>query len=420
MEKFIIQGGSKISGEIEVGGAKNAALKIIPASILSSEKITIKNLPDIEDINRSLEILEDLGAKIKLSKNECEIELKEASTIELNSDIANKFRASIMFVAPMLARFGEVRFPHPGGCVLGAGSRPIDLFLEGFQALGAQIKHSDGFYHIKATRLKACDYFFTTVSVTGTESLMMAACLADGVSIIKNCAMEPEITALAEYLNSQGAKISGAGTPIMTIAGVSELSAGTFEVIPDRIEAGTFAIMAVLTKSELSIKNCNPEHIEILLNIFKKIGIKFELGKDFLKILATDSFRPYNIKTHEYPGFPTDLQSPYTLLMTQAQGSSLIHETIYDRRLLFTDLLAQMGANSIMCDPHRIVVNGPTPLFGKKLTSPDLRAGITMILAGLIAEGETTIDNIYQIDRGYEKIDERLRAIGADIKRVKD
>ena len=419
MEKFVIQGGAKISGEIEVKGAKNAALKIIPAAILSSQKITIKNLPEIEDISRSIEMLKHLGADIKLSKNECEIQLKEINTIELNPDIANKFRASIMFVAPILARFGEVKFPHPGGCVIGAGSRPIDLFLEGFLALGAEIKHQDDFYHIKASELKACDYFFTTVSVTGTESIMMAASLAEGTSIIKNCAMEPEITALAEYLNRQGAKIKGAGTPLMTIEGVNELSAGIFEIIPDRIETGTFAIMAALTKADLTIKKCNPTHIEILLNIFRKIGIKFETGSDYLKIFPTDSYKAYNIKTHEYPGFPTDLQSPYTLLMTQAQGSSLIHETIYDRRLLFTDLLAQMGANSIMCDPHRIVVNGPTPLAGKKLTSPDLRAGITMILAGLIAEGQTTIDNIYQIDRGYENIDVRLRAIGADIRRIK-
>jgi UDP-N-acetylglucosamine 1-carboxyvinyltransferase len=247
---------------------------------------------------------------------------------------------------------------------------------------------------------------------------MMAATLAEGISVIKNCAMEPEITALAEYLNSQGAKIKGAGTPIMTIEGVNNLTAGTFEIIPDRIETGTFAIMAAVTKSELTIKKCNPNHIEILLNIFKKIGIKFESGSDYIKIFSTQKYKPYNIKTHEYPGFPTDLQSPYTLLMTQAQGASLIHETIYDRRLLFTDLLTQMGANITMCDPHRVVINGPTPLAGKKLTSPDLRAGITMILAGLIANGETIIDNIYQIDRGYEKIDKRLRKIGVNIKRI--
>jgi len=418
MEKFVIQGGAKLSGEIEVKGAKNAALKIIPAAILSSQKITIKNLPEIEDISRSLEMLKYLGANITIGKNECQIHLKKLKTTELNSNLANKFRASIMFVAPILARFGEVKFPHPGGCVIGAGSRPIDLFLEGFKALGAKVEYKNGFYHIKAKKLLACDYFFTTISVTGTESLMMAASLAKGISTIKNCAMEPEIIALAEYLNSQGAKIKGAGTPVMTIEGVENISADVFEIIPDRIETGTFAIMAAITKSELTITKCNPSHIEILLNIFKKIGIKFETGSNYLKIFPTEKYKPYNIKTHEYPGFPTDLQSPYTLLMTQAHGTSLVHETIYDRRLLFTDLLVQMGANFVMCDPHRVVINGPTTLLGKKLTSPDLRAGITMILAGLIANGETTIDNIYQIDRGYEKIDERLRKIGVKIKRI--
>jgi len=418
MSKLIIQGQKELKGEIEVKGAKNAALKIIPASILSKKKISIQNLPEIEDISRSLEMVEYLGGKIQRGENKCEIEFDNIKTKELSPEIANKFRASIMFVAPILARFGEVKFPHPGGCVIGAGSRPIDLFLEGFKALGAEIEHKDGFYHIKSKRLQACEYFFTTVSVTGTESLMMAASLAEGTSIIKNCAMEPEITALAEYLNKQGARISGAGTPIMTIEGVKELSAGEFEIIPDRIETGTFAIMAAVTNSDLKINKCKPEHIEILLNIFKKIGINFEIGNDFLHIKKSKGFHSYNIKTHEYPGFPTDLQSPYTLLMTQAKGASLVHETIYDRRLIFTDLLAQMGANITMCDPHRVVINGPTQLFGKKLTSPDLRAGITMILAGLIAHGETTIDNIYQIDRGYEKIDERLQNIGAKIKRI--
>jgi len=419
MPKFIIQGGEKLSGEIDVKGAKNAALKIIPASILSSKTIKITNVPQIEDIKRSLEVLADLGADIKENNSELEINTADIKKIELSPSLANKFRASIMFVAPLLARFGEVKFPHPGGCVIGAGSRPIDLFLEGFSALGAEISYNEeGFYHIKAKQLKGAEYFFTTVSVTGTESMLLASILADGVTTLKNCAMEPEITALAKYLNSQGAKIKGAGSPTMTITGVKDIQADQIEVIPDRIETGTFAIMAAISKSNITIRNTDPSHIEILLNIFKKIGIDFETGNDYLKILATKDFKSYGIKTHEYPGFSTDLQSPYTLLMTQAQGSAIIHELIYDRRLLFADMLCQMGANIIMCDPHRVVVNGPTPLFGKKLTSPDLRAGITMVLAGLIATGETEIDNIYQIERGYEKIEERLNALGAKIKKI--
>jgi UDP-N-acetylglucosamine 1-carboxyvinyltransferase len=271
---------------------------------------------------------------------------------------------------------------------------------------------------LRAKKLKACQHFFPLISVTATETFMMTAILAEGTTTLKNCAMEPEITALADYLNTYGAKIKGAGTPTMTIEGVDIIGAGDFEVIPDRIETGSFAIMAAITKSELTINKCNPEHIMALLKAFDKIGIPYIQNHDSLTIRPAKTIKAYSIKTHEYPGFPTDLQSPYTVLMTQAKGTSLIHETIYDRRLMFVDMLSQMGADTTMCDPHRVVINGPKQLFGKMLTSPDLRAGIAMIIAAMVAEGQTEIDNIYQIDRGYENIDMRLRAIGVDIKRV--
>jgi UDP-N-acetylglucosamine 1-carboxyvinyltransferase len=418
MEKFIINGPVRLTGEIDVKGSKNAALKIIPAAILSKKTIKIKNLPKIEDVDRSLELIEYLGAGVKREGDSVEIDTGNIRRFDIPTALANKIRASIMFVGPLLARFGEVEFPHPGGCVIGAGIRPIDFFLEGFAAMGAASEENGEVYRLKAKKLVGCEYFFVKPSVTGTESLMMTATLNQGTTLLKNCAMEPEITALADYLNEVGAKISGAGSPTITIEGVSSLRAGVFEVIPDRIETGTFAIMAAATGSELLIKKCNPEHIEALLTIFRKIGVEFERGKDFLKIFESKTIRPYDIITHEYPGFPTDLQSPYTVLMTQAKGTSLIHETIYDRRLLFTDMLSQMGANITMCDPHRVVIQGPSKLYGRKLTSPDLRAGIAMIIAALIAEGKTQIDNIYQIDRGYERIDDRLRACGADIQRT--
>jgi UDP-N-acetylglucosamine 1-carboxyvinyltransferase len=323
-----------------------------------------------------------------------------------------------MFVGPLLARFGEVKFPHPGGCVIGAGLRPIDLFLEGFEAMGASVEFKENHYHIQAKQLRGCNYFFTTVSVTGTESLILTAVLAKGITTINNSAMEPEIVALADYLNSVGAKISGAGSPTITIEGVTKIGAGPFTTLPDRIEAGTFAILAAVTNSELTISTCRPEQLQSLLTIFTKIGIPYEADKSNLTIKKHGIIKAYDMKTHEYPGFPTDLQSPYTILMTQAQGSSIIHETIYDRRLLFTYMLTQMGANIIMCDPHRVVIHGPTQLHGRKLTSPDLRAGISMVIAGLIAKGTTEIDNIYQIDRGYENIDQRLKSLGADITRI--
>jgi UDP-N-acetylglucosamine 1-carboxyvinyltransferase len=421
MSKYIIKGPAKLSGEIAVKGAKNSALKIIPAAILSEEKITISNLPEIEDVKQSLALLVDLGGVVeKIKPNEIIINTSHIKKTELNSTFANKFRSSLMFVAPLLARFGEVKFPHPGGCVIGAGKRDIDFSLDGFSALGAKINVKNGFYEITAKKLKGGYYFFPWISVTTTESMIMAAVLAEGRTILENCAMEPEVEALADYLNFCGAKISGAGTPTVRIDGVKKISAGNFNVMPDRIETGSFACLAAATRSQIKITNCTPNHIRALLEIFKKINIPFEEGNDWLLIKPAKKFSAHNIKTHEYPGFPTDLQSPYAVLMTQAEGSSLIHETIYDRRLLYTDLLSQMGADITMCDPHRVVVNGPGRLRGRKLTSPDLRAGIALVIAALIAEGETEIDNIYQIERGYENITDRLKNLGADISRIND
>lgn len=264
MSKFIITGGEKLGGEIAVKGAKNSALKIIPAAILSSETITINNLPEIEDIGKSFDLLVDLGATVTRQGDSATISTKDINKTELSAKLADKFRTSVMFVGPILARFGEVKFPHPGGCVIGAGSRPIDLFLEGFKAFGATVEEVPGkYYQVQAKKLQAANFFFPLVSVTVTESLMMTACLIPGKTTLKNCAMEPEIEALAEYLNQQGAKISGAGTPTIIIEGVTKLGAGTFTVIPDRIETGSFAIMAAATKSEIKITNCNPIHILI-------------------------------------------------------------------------------------------------------------------------------------------------------------
>ncbi len=289
--------------------------------------------------------------------------------------------------------------------------------MEGFKALGAELKQQGNYYHLKASKLSGTEYFFPRISVTATESLMMTATLAQGTTVLKNCAMEPEVKVLADFLNNRGAKVKGAGTPTIKIQGVNKLKGGRARIIPDRIETGSFAIMAAATGSELTITECEPNHIQILLTIFDKIGVSYEKEKNKLHIKPVKSLKPYNIKTHEYPGFPTDLQPPYTVLMTQAKGTSLIHEAIYDRRLLYIDLLSQMGADILMCDPHRAIVNGPTKLYNKKLTSPDLRAGIALLIASLVAKGTSEIDNIYQIERGYENINKRLKAIGVDIQR---
>lgn len=417
MSKFIINGPSNLSGEIKVNGAKNNALKILAASLLSKNEITINNIPQIEDVNRMRELLEDLGACVKKREDNLLITSENINKTEIDELLARKLRASILLVGPLLSRFGQAKFPHPGGCVI--GKRPIDIFLKGFESLGADIKETKNHYAITAKGgLKGAKIVFPHVSVTATESLMMTATLAKGITTLCNAAMEPEIPAIADYLNRQGAKIIGAGTPCITIEGVEKIGAGSYNVIPDRIEAGTFAIMGVLTNSEIKIADCEPEHLEVLFEKLRQMGAQLEIGDTYVKTKKHNGLHAVDIRTHEYPGFPTDLQAPFTLLLTQAQGMSLVHETVFEGRLFYTDVLNTMGANIIMCDPHRIVLHGPTKLYGKKLISPDLRAGMTMLLAGFVAEGETVIDNIYQIERGYERIDERLRALSAKIERV--
>jgi len=419
-QKFVISGQKLLRGNIKVKGAKNAALKVFPLALMTDEPIKIVNLPNIEDCHRAQEMLVALGHEANdLGSGRMRIQRKSKICVNLPAELVNKFRASIMFVGPLLATCGEVYFPHPGGCVIGAGTRPIDMFLDGFEKMGAKVETLENSYRLTAKKLQGTSIFFPKVTVTGTESLMTTACLAHGETLLENCAMEPEIPALAKFLNSMGAKISGAGTSTIKIQGVEKLGGGEYQIIPDRIEAGTFAILAVAANSgEIIIEDCEPKHLGALWVLFDKIGINYKLDKSSIKISPSNKILSVDLVTHEYPGFATDLQSAYTVLMTQASGASLVHETIYDRRLLFADMLTQMGANIIMADPHRVVVNGPTKLYGRKLMSPDLRAGMALVIAALIARGTTEINNIYQIERGYENLVERLAGLGADIKKV--
>lgn len=415
MNQYLIEGGHKLSGEIKVKGAKNLALKVLAGCILIDEEITIDNVPEIGDVLRMIEILKDSGVKVeKIKDGKYSICTKSVSKTQLDTKLAQSLRASIVLSGPLLARLKEVKITKPGGCPI--GQRPIDMFLAGFKALGSEIIEEENFFVVKADKLRGANFIFTRVSVTGTETLIMLATLAPGKTILKNCAMEPEISSLAQWLNDCGAKINGAGTPTIIIEGVEKLKGRDLTIMPDRIETGTFVIMGLLTGNSLKINNCEPAHLETFLAMTKKVGGIFEIGNDYLSTKPVKNFKATDLITHEYPGFPTDLQAPFTLLMTQAQGTSLIHDPIFEGRLFFTDKLNQMGANIIMCDPHRVIVNGPTKLYGKKVDSPDLRAGMTLILAGLIADGQTTIDNVYQIERGYENIAERLQQIGAKIK----
>ena len=331
------------------------------------------------------------------------------------SDIAKKLKGSILMTGPLLARFGEAFLFQSGGCVI--GQRPRDIFLEGFKAFGATVKENKKTCCLTIKKLKGTKFVFPLISVTATETMILTAVLAEGKTLLSNAACEPEIVFLVDFLNKRGAKIKGAGTPFIEINGVKSLSGGQCKILPDRIEAGSFVILGAATNSPIKITGIEPSHLDVLWFLLKKAGVNLKIGKDFVEVKPPFKIKATDLKTHEYPGFPTDLQAPFTVLMTQAEGVSLIHETIFEGRLFYTDALNQMGAKIIMCDPHRVIVQGPSKLYGRRLISPDIRAGIALVIASLIAEGESVIENIYQIDRGYEKIEERLLKIGADIKR---
>jgi UDP-N-acetylglucosamine 1-carboxyvinyltransferase len=380
----------------------------------------VKNLPEIEDIHRLREILEWLG--VAVSSRDGGVQLDPSGLHfdgTLPNDLMPKLRASNLLVGPLLARHGKVQFPHPGGCII--GRRPIDFFLDGLRSLGAEVEVQRDRYSVTAPRgLKGSTFVFPRQSHTGTEMMIMAASLADGVTTLVNAAMEPEVVALGQYLQSCGAKIEGLGSPIVTITGVSSLSAGTFDIAPDRIEAGSFLAMAAATKSDLTVSGCRPSELLVPLQLMRQMGVPLEVGNDWVRVKPWDKIEAAGFTTHEYPGFPTDIQAPFTVLMTQATGTALVHETVFEGRLFYIDLLNRMGANITLCDPHRALVSGPTPLRGKFVESPDVRAGLAMVVAGMVASGTTTIGNAYQIDRGYQSLEQRLSQVGATISRPAD
>jgi UDP-N-acetylglucosamine 1-carboxyvinyltransferase len=337
-------------------------------------------------------------------------------------ELTKKFRASVVLTGPLLARFGRVSLPHPGGCLIGA--RPIDLFLEAYKKMGARVIERHGSYDIRAPKgLHGAEIFMRNQSVTGTQTIMLAALLAKGKTVIKNAAMEPEIPHLVAFLNKCGAKISGAGTPTITVTGGRVLlaSGNTYKTPPDRIETGSFLILGVLAAKDLTITDCQPQDLEVIIETLRLISSsKITTTKDTINIKNKNKpvINPISIKTHEYPGFPTDLQAPMAVLLTQAKGESLIFETIFEGRLGYAEELSRMGAKISLWDPHRLMVFGPHLLSGKKLTSPDIRAGLALLLAAIIAKGESVIHNVYYIDRGYEAIEKRLLSIGVPIKRI--
>ncbi|MBX4192014.1 UDP-N-acetylglucosamine 1-carboxyvinyltransferase [Candidatus Parcubacteria bacterium] len=402
-ERFVVEGlsGKKVlAGDISVRGAKNAVLKAFAAKVLFEDEMQLSNVPQIEDVARMQELLEGLKDGPVLKK-----------------DVAERIRASIVLTGPVLARYGSVSFPHPGGDVI--GPRPINLFLEGFKAMGAEVSLEGDTYHIKAKKLKGAEIHFDPISVTATETLMMAAVLTEGETVLHNAAREPEISDLAIYLNECGAKIEGVGASTMRIRGGGLLKADgkIYQTPPDRIETGTFVLLGALVGKKIKVTGCVPEHVQALTDFLKQSGVQLQIGKDYVEVEGCESPEALAVETHEYPGFATDMQPPMMVYLTQAHGLSTLAETIWKGRLEYTKDLVRMGAKIDLIDSQHARIEGPTPLHAEELKSPDIRAGLAFLMAAAVARGTSTIDNVYHIDRGYERIEERLSNLGLNIKR---
>ncbi len=412
MKKIKINGGKELKGTIKISGAKNSAVALVPASLLSDGIVTIDNIPNISDIDALNEILEFLGAKVSRENDRMIIDQTNLENKEIPESKAKKLRASYYFMGALLGKYKKVEIYFPGGCSIGA--RPINLHLKGFEALGAKIIEKGNKYLIEADELKGNNIYLDVPSVGATINIMLAAVKAKGLTIIENAAKEPEIVNVATFLNNMGAKITGAGTSEIRIKGVCKLGNGFTEVIPDRVEAGTYVIAGALMGTGLKIENIIPEHIESLTLKLKEMGMPLKIYDDYLIISKCDNMKPVNIKTQGYPGFATDLQQPMTALLVGANGTSILEETIYENRFQNVPFLNEMGAD-IIIDGRKIYVNGPKKLSGKEVIATDLRAGACLVLAGLKAEGITVIKEVEHILRGYENIIEKLKNVGADI-----
>jgi len=418
MDKLKIKGGARLSGQVRISGAKNSALPAMAASLLTADELVLENVPMVNDILTTRRLLKELGAEVEFDgRSSARLKAGAIGSHEAPYELVKTMRASVLVLGPLLARTGKARVSLPGGCAIGA--RPIDLHIKGFEKLGATVTTEYGYVEATAKKLKGATIVFEKITVTGTENLMMAAALAEGQTTLMNAALEPEITDLAELLNSMGAKISGAGTPTITIDGVSSLHGTSHAIIPDRIEAGTFLAAGAMTDSDLELTGCNPGHLTSIIAKMREAGANIiDEGPSVLRVRGGRWLRSVDVSTHEYPGFATDMQAQYMALMTQASGIELITEKIFENRFMHASELMRMGAN-IRIDGSRAVVAGKSRLTGAKVIASDLRASASLVLAGLVAEGETIIDRIYHLDRGYEKIEEKLRSVGAQIERLK-
>ena len=423
MDKFRITGGSALRGRINVSGAKNSALPCMAAALLTGESVSLHNVPYVRDIITQRRLLEDLGAHVLTPELRThKITAAHIELFEAPYDLVKTMRASVLVLGPLLARFGKAKVSLPGGCAI--GSRPIDLHLESLKQLGAEVSLEAGYVVARAPRggrLVGATVNFDKVTVTGTENLLMAATLATGTTILNNAAREPEVADLAELLNRMGARVRGAGTPRITIEGVETLGAAEHTIIPDRIETGTFLVAAAITNGELELKDCMPEHSAIVIAKLREAGVEIEeVNQSTLHVRrSAQGLRASDITTEPHPRFPTDMQAQYMTLMTQAEGRSRITETIFENRFMHASEMQRMGAR-IAIDGRTAVVEGPAQLAGARVQASDLRASASLVLAGLVAEGETIIERVYHIDRGYEKIEDKLRRVGAQIERLRD
>jgi UDP-N-acetylglucosamine 1-carboxyvinyltransferase len=417
VDKLKIIGNGPLRGEISISGAKNAALPVLASTLLSAEPITVQNVPHLRDITTTLELMGRFGTRIELSEN-MDLVADNSAISELRApyELVKTMRASILVLGPLLARFGEAEVSLPGGCAI--GSRPVNLHIQGLKAMGAEIEIEDGYIKARANRLRGTRFIFDLVSVTGTENLMMAATLANGTTILENAAREPEIIDLADCLTSMGAKIHGAGTDTITIEGVRRLHGGSHTIIPDRIETGTFLVAAAATGGQVQLKRTNPAYLDAILEKLGESGAEIQTGNDYIALdMHGRRPRAINITTAPYPAFPTDMQAQFVALNAAADGTATVKETIFENRFMHVQELLRMGAN-IELQGNTAIVRGITKLHGAPVMATDLRASACLVIAGLAAEGETQIDRIYHLDRGYECIEEKLAQLGARIQRL--
>ena len=416
MDKLKIAGGRPLRGTIRIAGAKNATLPELAAALLTDGLLRLRNVPDLRDVRTMLRVLEQLGARVERDGSTVSVQLSKVASFEAPYDLVKTMRASVLVLGPLLARHGRARVSLPGGCAI--GDRPINLHLEGLAALGADVRLEYGYVEAACDRLRGGRFTFPMKTVTGTENLLMAATLAEGETVLENCALEPEVDDLADLLRAMGAEIESDGAGTMTIVGRADLSGAEHGVVPDRIEAGTYLVAAALAGERVELQGCRPGDMVTVLGQLTAAGVPLEVGDDTIVASRPDRLRARDVRTAPHPGYPTDMQAQYMALATQAHGTSLITETIFERRFMHVGELCRMGAD-IRIDGHTAVVVGPTGLTGAQVMATDLRASASLVLAALVADGVTVVDRVYHLDRGYEPMEAKLGALGASVERIR-